>query len=349
VTRDQRGDPDLPPGPAKDLVDLFRQLRHARRLSGGQIAVRTGLSPGHISEVLRGWKAPSPDAAAKIASALGASHDVARRAVRLAEQLAELNLHNRSRMRDRLPRATAAPAPASVPGQPEPGHPAPGHPAPGHPAPGADASGPGQPARRPRFREAGPATASSLPTGRPAAGRPELGGAPEHAGVAWPHRVGVVPPRAQCLQHRPEADALVAGLAAKVSSSGTTMVLTPVLAGLGGVGKTQLAAACAEDLFAAGAVELLVWITAGSRAEIESGFAQAGFEITGIADPDTPRGAARFLAWLAGTRRRWLIVLDDLAVPADLTGLWPPTRPGGRTIITTRHADAACSARLARW
>ncbi|MGW7605239.1 tetratricopeptide repeat protein [Streptomyces antimycoticus] len=51
------------------------------------------------------------------------------------------------------------------------------------------------------------------------------------------------------------------------------------------------------------------------------------------------------LAWLtpkAGARPcRWLIVLDDVADPDDLRGLWPPASPYGRTLVTTRRRDAA--------
>jgi transcriptional regulator with XRE-family HTH domain len=95
VTREGRGEPDLPPGPARDLVDLFRRLRQARKLSGGQLAVKTGLSPSYISDVLRGWRAPGPDAAMKVASALGGSLEEVTWASRLAEELAELNQFNR--------------------------------------------------------------------------------------------------------------------------------------------------------------------------------------------------------------------------------------------------------------
>src|SRR6266699_4312910 len=91
------GEPDLPPGPARELVDLFRRLRRGRGLSGGQLAVATGLSPGHVSEVLRGRKAPSPQAAAKIAHALGATGEQVRKAYQLAEQLGELNRYHRAR------------------------------------------------------------------------------------------------------------------------------------------------------------------------------------------------------------------------------------------------------------
>jgi transcriptional regulator with XRE-family HTH domain len=82
MPRKKRPEPDLPPGPARDLVDLFAWLRGSRPMSVGQIANRAGYAPGHVSEVLRGWKAPSPDAAARIAQVLGADDMTVRRARR---------------------------------------------------------------------------------------------------------------------------------------------------------------------------------------------------------------------------------------------------------------------------
>lgn len=158
---------------------------------------------------------------------------------------------------------------------------------------------------------------------------------------AWPRRVGATPARAQYWQHRSEADLLISTLVDVSAANSEAVVLAPVLSGLGGVGKTQLAAACAEGLFASGQVDLLVWVTAASREAIEEGYAHAASEVTGFEDADTLRGAARFLTWLTDTDRRWLIVLDDLVAPADLSGLWPPPVPRGRTIITTRRQDAA--------
>jgi transcriptional regulator with XRE-family HTH domain len=89
VSRRTRADPYLPPGPARDLVDLFKRLRSSRQLRVGQIANRTGYTPSHISEVLRGLKAPSPDAAAKIAQVLGADASTIMRARSRAEDLRE--------------------------------------------------------------------------------------------------------------------------------------------------------------------------------------------------------------------------------------------------------------------
>ncbi|HWF82616.1 MAG TPA: helix-turn-helix transcriptional regulator [Streptosporangiaceae bacterium] len=94
--RRRRGEADLPPGPARDLADLYRRLRYAKQLSGGQIALKSGLSAGYISEVTRGLKSPRPDTAAKIATALGASVEDVRLAIRLAQELADLNKYNRT-------------------------------------------------------------------------------------------------------------------------------------------------------------------------------------------------------------------------------------------------------------
>ena len=102
-----RGQPDLPPGPARDLVDLLRELAKAAPLSDGQIAFRTGLSRSFINEVRRGWKRPSPATAEKVARALGATSETTRRARQLAEALAELTRYQRSHAGD----ADAPPVP----------------------------------------------------------------------------------------------------------------------------------------------------------------------------------------------------------------------------------------------
>ncbi len=153
--------------------------------------------------------------------------------------------------------------------------------------------------------------------------------------VDWPHRIGVVPPPADCRQDRPADHDLDTA-----TTKGGTVVVCQVLTGLGGVGKTQLAAGLARRMWERRKVDLLVWVTATSRQSIVTSFAQAAADITGVEDTDPTQGAARFLAWLAGTERRWLVVLDDLTTPKDLNGLWPPTTATGRTVVTTRRRDA---------
>ncbi|MFF2009261.1 tetratricopeptide repeat protein [Streptomyces sp. NPDC058195] len=150
----------------------------------------------------------------------------------------------------------------------------------------------------------------------------------------------MIPPRASSFQHRAEADQVRTAV-----DSGGTAVLTQVLTGTGGVGKTQLAADYARTVWDSAGVDLLVWISASSRSAITAGYAQAGAEVL-AADPSDPERAAHaFLAWLepkAGQRPcRWLVVLDDVADPADMRGWWPPASPHGRALVTTRRREAA--------
>jgi DNA-binding SARP family transcriptional activator len=160
--------------------------------------------------------------------------------------------------------------------------------------------------------------------------------APRPRACQAPIQVGTIPPRAQSFQQRAVAEAL-----GQAAAPGRTTVLTQVVAGLGGVGKTQLAAQFARDLIEAGDTDLVLWISALSRDSVVSGYVQAGTDLVlGPANEEPERTAGRFLAWLATTSRRWLVVLDDLAGPADVRDLWPPTRPTGRTVVTTRRRDA---------
>ncbi|TJZ96761.1 tetratricopeptide repeat protein [Actinacidiphila oryziradicis] len=149
----------------------------------------------------------------------------------------------------------------------------------------------------------------------------------------------MIPHRALSFQHRAAAEQLRAAV-----DSGGTAVLGQVLTGTGGVGKTQLAADYARTAWEAGGVDVLVWISAGTRQAIVAGYAQAGVEVL-AADPGDPEQAAKMvLAWLEPKSGRepcrWLVVLDDVADPADLRGLWPPASHG-RTLVTTRRRDAA--------
>ncbi|MER5757729.1 FxSxx-COOH system tetratricopeptide repeat protein [Streptomyces sp. NPDC002082] len=159
--------------------------------------------------------------------------------------------------------------------------------------------------------------------------------------MSWPHQVGVIPRRADCFQHRHAVDEVGAALA----HGDTAVLIGQVLAGVGGVGKTQLAADYARRAWNSGTADLLVWITASTRTAIMSGYAQAAAEILPV-PPENPEDAAKaFLAWLepraTATPRRWLIVLDDVSAPGDLSGLWPPAGPHGATVVTTRRRDAA--------
>jgi tetratricopeptide (TPR) repeat protein len=157
--------------------------------------------------------------------------------------------------------------------------------------------------------------------------------------MAGPVRSGPMPPLAAGFVARPET---VPGLSTTLVPGGVA-VLAPSRpapeAGpdwLGVCGKTQLAAHFAESLWRSREVELLVWVTATSRASVLSGYVEAAAAAIGSNPGDGESVAARFVSWLAGTSRPWLVVLDDLSDAADLAGLWP-VGASGRLLITTRN------------
>ncbi|MEV4621199.1 hypothetical protein AB0J74_21150 [Asanoa sp. NPDC049573] len=102
------------------------------------------------------------------------------------------------------------------------------------------------------------------------------------APVTWPVRVGAVPPLADRRVERPADRSLAEAIAA---TDGQAVVLGQVLSGLGGVGKTQIAAALAHQQWTAGRVDLLVWVPVTSRTAITTAYADAHAPVTGIDEP----------------------------------------------------------------
>ncbi|MFE5951232.1 tetratricopeptide repeat protein, partial [Streptomyces massasporeus] len=124
--------------------------------------------------------------------------------------------------------------------------------------------------------------------------------------------------------------------------SHTTVVLTQVLRGGGGVGKSQLAAAYAREAQRDG-VDMVMWVNATEADQVISLYARAARElqIAGVTGTDARADARRFTEWLAATPRSWLIVLDDID-PGHFDQWWPPSSPQGqgRVYATTRRQDA---------
>ena len=163
-------------------------------------------------------------------------------------------------------------------------------------------------------------------------------------GASWPVRSGTVPTVADGYTDRLEtapnlAAALPAGAAVALvpgrTAGNAALPADPTARDwLRSTGKTQLAAAFAESLWHARGLDLLVWIEATSRASVLSGYAAATAAATGRDQVSSCESVAtQFLGWLSETSRSWLVVLDDLADPADLDGLWP-TGPAGRVLVT---------------
>jgi len=68
-----------------------------------------------------------------------------------------------------------------------------------------------------------------------------------------------------------------------------------------------------------GLVEVLVWVTATNAEAVITGFAQAANTVDASHHGEGAEvAAARFVSWLAHTKRPWALVIDDLAALADL-------------------------------
>ena len=161
--------------------------------------------------------------------------------------------------------------------------------------------------------------------------------APTTSPPSWPLSVGLPPPRAAAFQERPELrDAIEQAV-----FGGETAMVTLVVSGDGGTGKTQLAAAIHSN---AVSMDLRVWVSATSREAILAAYAQVADIVRAVPADDEGARATAFLAWLTTTQKPWLVVLDDVADPGDVQGLWPAGQ-SGRVMVTTRRRDAAMTGR----
>lgn len=162
--------------------------------------------------------------------------------------------------------------------------------------------------------------------------------------------VGLAPPPADCFTPRPHTGpGALAALPA-----GECLVLTappPHDAARelpGSTGKTQLAAYLARTWLQENPGGLLIWLDAGSRDLLLSGYLRAAARAgAGPAQPPADAASAdsaeltagRFVAGLAQAPAPWLVVLDGLADPADAEGLWPGG-PSGRVLVTAEAGVA---------
>lgn len=155
--------------------------------------------------------------------------------------------------------------------------------------------------------------------------------------------VGRPPTAAAALRERPE---LAGRIDAAIADPAVSRV---ILTGMGGVGKSQLASAALHRAREQSSATVLVWVQASSRMSVSVTYARAWRALTAIgatgdlnaplAPADDELSADLFLAWLQNPSATWLVILDDVADPGDLRGLWPPDC--GTILVTTQRRDAA--------
>ena len=112
-------------------------------------------------------------------------------------------------------------------------------------------------------------------------------------------------------------------------------VITQAITGLGGVGKTQLAARyveCHGDDY-----DIVAWVRAEDAgvADLAALAATLGLAVTDLGPEDR---AALALRWLERCDERWLLVLDNLTDPEQLEAC-SPGGGNGRVLITSRNRD----------
>lgn len=109
-------------------------------------------------------------------------------------------------------------------------------------------------------------------------------------------------------------------------------VITQAISGLGGVGKTQLAAAYMAAHH--GEFDIAAWVRAddGGVADLADLAVALALPVAGRTPSER---AGDVLVFLSNTDRRWLLVLDNASGPQALAGL--PSSGRGQVLVTSRH------------
>jgi tetratricopeptide (TPR) repeat protein len=158
---------------------------------------------------------------------------------------------------------------------------------------------------------------------------------------AWPTRlqsgsvvVGDIPQEPMAFQERPDL------LDALINSKGQQPIVVFAVTGLRGVGKSQLAAACARRRLAEH-WRVVAWIDSEERAQLLAGFDQLAGELGLRVDgQDSYESAKRVRHWLEGDGARCMLVLDN-ATSAEMLRPFVPAAGSAQVIVTSSHRSLA--------
>jgi hypothetical protein len=124
--------------------------------------------------------------------------------------------------------------------------------------------------------------------------------------------------------------------AGTVAGPAARAVLVQAVHGLGGVGKSALAAHWA--ITRAGAYSPVWWVNAETAARVDAGLAALAVALQpGLVGAPLEMLVERAGQWL-GAHTGWLLILDNVTDPGDVEPLLARVNPAGRVLITSRRA-----------
>jgi tetratricopeptide (TPR) repeat protein len=169
----------------------------------------------------------------------------------------------------------------------------------------------------------------------------------ERPRLPWPDLATVVSRAANRLHHIPHPEnphftgrEQILQQVENTLNAGQTTVVTQTIAGLGGVGKTQLALAYSYAHLAD--YDLIYWLSADSEPGLGEDMLTLARRLKLVPANVTDQQAAvqTLLHWLGQTTQRWLLVYDnaDQIEPAQLARYLPRTG-NGHVLITSRNPN----------
>ena len=130
-------------------------------------------------------------------------------------------------------------------------------------------------------------------------------------------------------------DLLLERLGASVSG-GSGAVLVHTIEGMGGVGKTTVAAALADAH--RHELDVVWWVRAEQPAVLVADLAELAPRVGVPVDDDPAVTAAAVREWLETTSRKWLVVFDNARDETSIEP-WRPRRGHGASIVTSRNRN----------